>query len=113
VRAGAAVRYSGRGSLAQPDFTSECQQARAAGVKLMQIVLDPTGVIRFAQSCARQGFRPTFLQGSATVFYNSKDQPGLDNLIMGSQVFSFADQNTPARREFHQVMDTYYGKPGG
>jgi branched-chain amino acid transport system substrate-binding protein len=113
TRAGANVKYSGRGSLAQPDFTSECQTAKAQGVKLMQVVLDPTGVIRFGQSCARQDFNPVFVQGSATVFYNTKDQPGFGSLIVGSQVFSFVGQETPARKQFHDVMRTFYGKPAG
>lgn len=112
-KSGATVRYSGRGSLAQPDFTSECGQARSAGVKLMQVVLDPTGVIRFGQSCARQGYNPVFVQGSATVFYQTKDQPGFGNLIVTSQVFGFVGTETAARKEFHSVMRTFFGKPPG
>ena len=112
-RAGANLRYSGRGSLAQPDFTSECQSARGAGVKVMQTVLDPTGVIRFGQSCARQGFNPVYIQGSATVFYETKDQPGFGNLIVAGQVFSFVGEETPARKQFHDVMEAFYGKPPG
>ena len=112
-KAGASVRYAGRGSLAQPDFTSECEQARSAGVKLMQVVLDPTGVIRFGQSCARQGFNPVFVQGSATVFYQTKDQPGFGNLIVTGQVFNFVGTETAARSEFQSVMKTFYGKLPG
>lgn len=112
-RAGANLVYSARASLAQPDFTSECQEARSRGAQLMNVILDPTGVIRLGQSCARQGFNPVFIQGSATVFYETKDQPGLSNLIVAGQVFNFVGTETPARQEFHDVMETFYGKPGG
>lgn len=112
-KAGGKLVYSARASLAQPDFTSECRAAQSAGAELMNVVLDPTGVIRVGQSCARQGYNPTFVQGSATLFQESKDQPGLGKLIVTSQVFPFVGNGTPARKEFQDVMASFYGEAPG
>ena len=113
TKAGGKVVYTARASLAQPDFTSECRGARSAGAKIVYVLLDPTGVIRFGQSCARQGYRPVYAQTSATVFYETKDQPGFENLMVVTQLFSFVSRDTPARKEFGDVMASLYGKEPG
>lgn len=111
--AGVEVVYEAQVSLVQPDFTSECRQAQQAGATLLWVVVDPTGVERAAQSCARQNYFPTFSQGSATVFHSTKDAPGFRRLSVEMPAFPFVGTHTSARREFQQVMAAFRDRPPG
>jgi branched-chain amino acid transport system substrate-binding protein len=112
-RAGGNLVYDARFSVAQPDFTSECQQASSRGAELLQIIADASAIARVAQSCSRQGYEPVYVQGSATVGYDTKDIPGITDLIVSTQVFPFTAADTPARAEFQQVMKSFYDRSPG
>ncbi|HVW34355.1 MAG TPA: ABC transporter substrate-binding protein, partial [Acidimicrobiia bacterium] len=58
---GAQLVYQGSISLTQVDFTSECRAAKSAGVEIMNLIADTATFVRFARSCNRQDFRPTYL----------------------------------------------------
>lgn len=111
--AGANVVYAARVSLVQPDFTSECRQARDAGAEFMFVLLEGTGLARLIESCHRQGYDPFYALGSLQFSYETKDQPGLVNATGALDVFPFVSGDTPARAEFQQVMANYYGQPPG
>lgn len=76
-------------SLAQPDYTSECISARSAGVDNLFLLLDPSSIRRFADSCAVQGFHP-FLGTTGVVLSASLLAAGnTDGLVAGTPVFPF------------------------
>jgi branched-chain amino acid transport system substrate-binding protein len=52
--------YDANVSLAQPDYTSECLAAQAAGAQALILLMDPDSQVRFANDCANQGYHPTF-----------------------------------------------------
>lgn len=114
-KAGLEPVYRSRISVAQPDFTSECLQARNAGVQLFTVVGDPNTVARVAASCRRQNFNPQFLQGSATVTANTATQPGLSDVLAYMPTFPFAGLSTGPAKEFHTAYAKYGGgaEPGG
>ncbi|MPY81481.1 MAG: ABC transporter substrate-binding protein, partial [Actinophytocola sp.] len=96
-------------SLAQQDFTSECIQARNAGVEIFSVVADPNTVQRVAASCQRQNYEPQYLQPGATVDAETVSQPGLQNALVQAFMFPFAGVSTPAVNDFKKTWERYGG----
>ena len=103
--AGLEIVYEAQVLLAQPDYTTECRNARDAGAEVLYTIIDPSGVERVGISCARQDYFPTFVQGSATINYATKD--AVPRLAAELPTFPFIGTETPARNEFQQVMGAY------
>lgn len=108
-RAGLNPRYRARISITQPDFTSECIQARNNGVELLFVAADPNTVGRVGSSCRRQNYQPQFVQVDGTVNAETVSKPGLEDMLMVSRVFPFTDLSTPAYREFEAAWSEYGG----
>lgn len=64
---GLEVVYNTQASVAQPDFTAECLNARNAGAEAMQIALDASTLVRFGKACTQLDFRPQILVPSAAI----------------------------------------------
>jgi branched-chain amino acid transport system substrate-binding protein len=99
--------YTADISIAQPDFTAECVQARDAGVEIMTVGADANTVARVASSCQRQGFSPQFLQISATGSHQMASQPGLGNALLSVGTFPFEGVNSPAIAEYQAAWSKY------
>lgn len=109
-RAGLDPVYRARISFTQPDFTSECIQARNAGVELLSVMADANTLARVAASCSRQNFTPQYVQLGATVSADSQSQTGLvDNLLVASPVFPFAGLSTDRFRDFDAAWKKHAG----
>lgn len=109
---GGDIVFSQQVSLAQPDYTSQCLSAKAAGVTNFLLVLDPASVVRLADSCANQNFHP-YLGMLGFVFgdivLRSKNTEGL---IGAGSAFPFPFQS-PATAAFRkQFQDTVGRAPG-
>jgi branched-chain amino acid transport system substrate-binding protein len=104
--------YRGRASLGQPDFTAECLSARNGGAQVLVTALDPQSVVRLANACARQGYRPVFSTPvSATPSEKVvKEEPNLEGMVVPTNVFPFFQSGTSATDEFRRVMGTYAPK---
>ena len=106
--------YRARASIAQPDFTAECLNARNAGAEIVTLVLDASSVLRVAASCARQGYRPLFTEVAASSKTEHAASPNLaDNLVASIGTFVWTDASTPAAAEFQAAMKRYLGKVPG
>lgn len=105
--AGAQTVYSAQISIAQIDFTANCQAAQRAGVEIMAVLADPGTLGRFVRSCDRQGFRPQYLAVSISALPDTVDLPGLERVVLGVPTFPFAGASTPAIDEFLRAMDTF------
>jgi branched-chain amino acid transport system substrate-binding protein len=106
--------YRARASIAQPDFTAECLNARNARAEIVTLVLDASSVLRVASSCARQGYRPVFTEVAASSKTEHAASPNLaDNLVASIGTFVWTDASTPAAAEFQAVMKRYLGKAPG
>ncbi|MPY79411.1 MAG: ABC transporter substrate-binding protein [Actinophytocola sp.] len=113
-RAGLNPRYRARISITQPDFTSECIQARNNGVELLFVAADPNTVGRVADSCRRQNYHPQFAQIDGTVNAATASKPGLEDVLMVSRVFPFTGISSPAFHEFESAWEKYgSGQPAG
>ena len=108
-RYGMEVVYSAQASLAQPDFTAECLNAKNAGVELLEMSMDSNSVARIARSCAQQGYRPFFGFGASIILESQEKDPNFAGHVLGdSNVFPWFQNNTPATQEF-QVAAKKYG----
>lgn len=108
-RAGLEPVYNARISITQPDFTSECVQAKNAGVEILFVLADPGGVARAAAACSRQNYQPQFLQVDATVNSGTPTKTGLQNVLQTSLFLPFAGVSSPAFREFDAAWKKYGG----
>ena len=106
--------YNARSSLAQPDFTAECLNARNAGAEILTMVMDAATVQRVAASCVRQGYKPIFTEVAASSKTEHAADPNLSGgLIATLGLFLWTDGSTPATAEFQAAVKQYLGKPPG
>lgn len=106
-RAGLNPVYRAKVSLTQPDFTSECIQARNAGVEILAVAGDSHTATRAAASCRRQNFTPQFLLAGPVPAADSPSKPGLGNVLSPQGVFPFAGLSSPAAKAFHGTWGKY------
>jgi branched-chain amino acid transport system substrate-binding protein len=107
---GVQVVYKAQVSLAQIDYTANCQAARDKQADLFLVAGDPNTVERFARSCDRQAYHPQFVQPSVTISAKSREVPGLGDMIVVSQVFPFSGAASPAAKEFQQALARFAPK---
>lgn len=108
------VVYQAGVSLAQPDYTAECLNARNAGAQAIVLGVDISSVRRVVASCARQGYRPLFGTSSAVAAKELKDDPDLEGFFANSSVFPYFQTGTPATDEYQAAMRVFgQGVPPG
>jgi len=110
--AGIEVVYSAGTSLAQPDFTSECINARDRGADVLFMSTDPNSAIRIADNCARQGYRPAIVAGPNTSPLANQNR-GLESMLLAVPTFPFVGKQTPAAAEFEDVFAAATGDVPG
>jgi branched-chain amino acid transport system substrate-binding protein len=98
--------YRARASLAQPDFTAECLNAKNAGADVMIILLDSNSITRISNSCARQGYKPNYAIVSSLVTADQAANPNLVGIVGSSPTFPWFQTGTPATDEYQQAMKT-------
>jgi branched-chain amino acid transport system substrate-binding protein len=107
-KVGLDVVYEGAISIAQPDFTAECLQAKGNGGELILPVADGNSITRIAQSCSRQSYHPIYLNLSPTT--EQAAQPDLDGMIAVLRDFPwFLTSGAPALDEYNNVVSKYGG----
>lgn len=108
-RAGAALGPITAVSLTQPDFTSECQTMKAAGVNIIFFGLDGSASIRAARSCASLNYFPTIATGAIAVSAAAAADAGLrrNNTFLGSGVVPYMTTDTAGIRAFHDATKRY------
>lgn len=112
-RAGAETVYRSQISIAQVDFTANCQAAQRAGVEIMAVLADPGTLGRFVRSCDRQGFTPQYVAISISALADTVRLPGLSQVVLGLPTFPFAGASSPAIDEFHAAMDEFANEEPG
>lgn len=108
-KAGLDPVYRANISVAQPDFTAECIEARRRGVELLTVMADTNTVVRAAESCRRQNFNPQFLQGEQISRADFATTPGLTDVLVPSRIFPYDGLSTPAFKEFEAAWKKYAG----
>ena len=106
-RYGGNVVYEGQISIAQPDFTSECLQAKSRGVQAVTLYADANTYIRFAASCARQGFKPVFNALFLMATAKMEVDPNLQGMTAVQPVFPWVMSDSQPANEFRTAMQRY------
>lgn len=102
-RMGMQMVYEGAVSLAQPDFTAQCVEARNRGAQAIVTLVDGASNQRFAQSCDRQGYHPLLVIGSAP-----KPSSNMEGAVAGTAAFPwFLRSGSPALNEYGAAMRKY------
>jgi len=102
-------KYSAEVSLAQPDYTGECLQAKSAGVQILAVLLDPATTKRLMASCAQQGYKPQYL---LTYSEEAIDTVNYAPDILSAQTqLPFTGLNTASYNAFLRVWNKYTNKP--
>jgi branched-chain amino acid transport system substrate-binding protein len=102
--------YSASVSLAQPDFTSQCLGAKAAGVTNLFLSLEPNSDIRLIGDCANQNYHPTFSTLGFALIPELINTPNANGMVTASGVFPFSAVS-PATAQFDQAVQQATGGP--
>ena len=94
-------------SLAQPDFTAQCINARSAGAQAIMIVMDGGSLGRIARDCGRQSFHPALWTGASVFTDSQKSNPDLDGIRAVAQTFPWMLSATPAQQAYQQALKRY------
>jgi branched-chain amino acid transport system substrate-binding protein len=105
---GVKVVNSSKISIGQPDFTAECLNTQNAGAEMIFMAADGSTISRGAASCARQGYRPTWVLIGATILAKQHaEDPNLSGgIAVDTQAPWFLD-NSPARKEWRDALAKY------
>ena len=104
------VVYKATSSIAQPDFTAECLNARSAGAEVILVGMDANSIRRIASACNRQSYRPVFATLAMIIQDNMTDDPNLDGMVAGSPAFPWFQTGTKATDEYRSALDKFGGK---
>jgi branched-chain amino acid transport system substrate-binding protein len=103
-KVGFEVVYRGRGSLAQPDWTAQCLAAKNAGVEVLISLLTSEGHRRVAQNCASVGLKPIKVAETVQALISWKDDPIMDNYVVGSPVAPWFSTAIPGVRDYQTQL---------
>jgi branched-chain amino acid transport system substrate-binding protein len=109
---GVKLVYQATPSIAQPDYTAECINAASKGAKAIAILIDSTSLIRIAQSCARQNYKPLFAITTSMAAPELLREPALDQTTVSVNTFPFPQGSTPAEAEFQAAIKRNFPDAG-
>jgi branched-chain amino acid transport system substrate-binding protein len=106
-RHGLSVVYRAQVSLAQPDYTAECLGARNAGAEILAVGVDTNASRRVAQSCARQGYRPTFALAGGSVSPGHNGDANFEGAFGAIRSAPWTAVGVPGVRAMHDAIKRY------
>jgi branched-chain amino acid transport system substrate-binding protein len=102
---GLEIVYEAKVSLAQPDFSAECLQAKGKGAQAVIVFVDAAAASRTTRSCVQQGYKPQWLTSPLTSAHaNDPNNEGMTNPVAVSPWFL---EETPAQKLFHDAVRKY------
>jgi branched-chain amino acid transport system substrate-binding protein len=107
VVGGVSVPYNSKITVTQPSYTANCLSAQNANAEAQVVVENAATVVRVADQCAQQGYKPLQLNLSGTVGQAWASDANLDGAIGIEPNPVLADQSIPATKEFHQALSRY------
>jgi branched-chain amino acid transport system substrate-binding protein len=104
--AGAELAYDAPVSVAQPDYTAQCLNARDAKVDLLTLALDGASITRVVRSCAAVGYRPLIGTGGGLLTPSAAADPTLRafGAVTVSAEAPWTLSDTPGLREYHRAL---------
>ncbi len=105
--AGVTNVYSSSFSITQPDFTANCIDAHKAGATFIYFAGDGDSLVRMANDCAQQGYKPIYVGDSIAITANLASDSNLNGLLAGQTDFPWIDSYTPAQAAYQQAVKQY------
>jgi branched-chain amino acid transport system substrate-binding protein len=106
-RVGFTTVYNGQVSIAQPDFTAECLNARNAGADILFVAVDPNSVRRLARACATQSYKPVYVLPSGVISSAQAGDPNLEGTIGVNLVMPWMSAASPGQQELQRAVKRY------
>lgn len=103
-RAGLTVKYQGKASLLNVDFTSQCLAAKNAGVQTLVVAFDTSGIERIASSCAAVNFKPLIAMTSVQSGLAMIKNPDLAGGSIAQPLRPWFLTDSPAIRNYQAQM---------
>jgi branched-chain amino acid transport system substrate-binding protein len=112
--AGVTSVYSQSMSITQTSFTSDCQNAKAAGVQVLFLGMEGASETRIATSCSSIGYHPVIATVGLAIPASLESNALLqqDTVFLGSAVVPFDETALPAQREFDSDVKQYAAGQG-
>jgi branched-chain amino acid transport system substrate-binding protein len=104
---GLTLVYNATGSLSAPNFTSQCEAAKNAGVTALLLAMDPNSIHRIASSCAGISFHPQLATAAQTTTPDLAGDPNLDGLDSELGFAPWTATNIPQVALYQKVMSQY------
>jgi ABC-type branched-subunit amino acid transport system substrate-binding protein len=101
---------SGRPSLTQPDYTSQCLSAKNAGAEVVMLALDTASLRRFASDCIRQNYHPIFGTADTLALASLPEDPKVEGLIVAAKNASWIATSVPGINALHTAVARF--QPG-
>jgi branched-chain amino acid transport system substrate-binding protein len=108
-RVGGQPVYKAQVSLAQPDFTAECLQAKNANVQAFIMGADDSTISRVMKSCAQQGYHPQYASFAIAVTSRLQSDPNAEGFLAPQSTFPWMTDDTPAAQEYQQAIKSSGG----
>jgi len=107
---GLQVKFESKESLAAPSFSSDCLNARSAGVDALVPILDGASAARVARDCDQQGYHPLLIVPQP--FDNPPSY--MEGAVAPLQSFPwFLTSGSPALDEYGAALKKYVHDPTG
>ena len=96
--------YRGQTSLLTVDFTSQCLAAKQAGVEVLAVAFESTGIHRIAQSCASVGYQPMIVCTSVQSNLDFTEDKNLEGVVVAQPYLPWFLDGQQAIRNFQGVL---------
>jgi ABC-type branched-subunit amino acid transport system substrate-binding protein len=96
--------YRGQSSLLTVDFTSQCLAAKQAGVEVLALAFESTGIHRIAQSCASVGYKPMIVCTSVQSNLDFGEDRNLEGVVIAQPYLPWFLNDQPAIATFQAVL---------
>ena len=102
---GVEVVSSAKVSATAPNYTAQCAQAKDAGADVGLVAHSSDVIVRVADQCAQQGWKPLHTNYSSTVSANWLTTPSLDGAVTIQGNAPLGTDDTPGMKRFNEAMD--------
>jgi branched-chain amino acid transport system substrate-binding protein len=99
--------YRARVTITQPDYTSNCQGAQAAGAQIFILGVDANSQERLARSCSQINYRPLYVTASNAEVPQELSDPHLDGEAIGMNVLPWVVTGNPSIAQYLHVLAQY------
>ncbi|MGH9920052.1 MAG: ABC transporter substrate-binding protein, partial [Nitrososphaerales archaeon] len=107
AKAGLKVVYSAAISFAAPNYTAECLAAKSAGAQAMTVGDASAIVVKVAQDCQQQGYKPVQLSADGTVAESWRTTSALNGNIDVQPDIPFFVRSTAATKAMYSAIDKF------